>query len=185
LKDFDYARNGAYFVTICTQNRECIFGDVVDGKMVLNDVGKMIHEIWNRIPLFYFGIELGVFIAMPNHIHGIIEIVGAAPCGRPDSIKKIPTRIGQLTARDGQPQGVAPTRNRLSLFDIVHRFKTLTTKKYIDGVKNNFWPPFEKRIWQRNYYEHVIRNDNEYGRICEHIHFNPENWCEDEENPDR
>jgi REP element-mobilizing transposase RayT len=185
LSGYDYSQNGVYFVTMCTQNRECIFGDVFDGKMVLNDAGKMIHDVWNEIPLFYLGIELGAFVVMPNHIHGIIEIVGAAPRGRPIIVKKIFIDIGRRFARDGQPQGVAPTGNQLSLFDIVHRFKTLTTKKYIDGVRNHFWPPFERRIWQRGFHERIIRNDDEYARICEYIHCNPENWQEDEENSDK
>jgi len=79
----------------------------------------------------------------------------------------------------GQPQGVAPTWKRLSLSDVVHRYKTLTTKRYADGVKNNGWQPFNGRLWQRNYYEHIIRNDDEYNRIAEYISNNPKTWKED------
>ena len=76
---------------------------------------------------------------------------------------------------------LAPTRSlkRLSLSDVVHRYKTLTTKRYADGVKNNGWQPFNGRLWQRNYYEHIIRNDDEYNRIAEYISNNPKTWKED------
>ena len=176
LTNYDYAQNGAYFVTICTQNRECLFGEIVDGKMICN--------VWNEIPIFYSGIELGAFVAMPNHIHGIVEIVGAAPCGRPSTAGGRPD-ISQSLKIIGRPNrattGGCPYK-KLALCDVVHRLKSLTTKKYADAVKNNIWPPFKNRIWQRNYYEHIIRNDDEYARICEYIAMNPENWLNDDEN---
>ena len=84
LQDYDYSREGAYFLTICTQNRDCLFGDAVDGEMALNDAGKMIKTVWDEIPQFYCGIETDEFIIMPNHIHGIIVIVGAGPRACPD-----------------------------------------------------------------------------------------------------
>src|SRR5512135_2910342 len=74
LKGYDYSQSGAYFVTICTQNRECLFGDIVDGKMRLNDAGRMIHRTWNDVPIKYPNIEIDEFIVMPNHVHGIIVI---------------------------------------------------------------------------------------------------------------
>ena len=80
----------------------------------------------------------------------------------------------------GQPQGVAPT---LSLPDVVHRLKTLTTKRYSDGVKQHDWPPFPGKLWQRNYYEHIIRNENELNRIREYVVNNPLQWELDRENP--
>src|SRR6056297_3244370 len=85
LKEYDYSRAGAYFVTICTQNRECLFGGIVNGEMVSNDAGRMVQTVWDEIPLHYPGIEIDAFVVMPNHIHGIVVIVGAAPCGRPDN----------------------------------------------------------------------------------------------------
>ena len=77
LKDYDYSTPGAYFVTIFTKNRECLLGDIVNGKMELNNAGKIINDIWNQIPLINEGIYLDTYIIMPNHIHGIIQIVGA------------------------------------------------------------------------------------------------------------
>ncbi|OYT72620.1 MAG: hypothetical protein CFK48_02500 [Armatimonadetes bacterium CP1_7O] len=98
-------------------------------------------------------------------------LVGAGPCTCPDT--------GQPFDM-GQPQGVAPT---MSLGDIVHRFKTMTTKRYADGVKQLGWPPFRGRLWQRNYYEHIIRNEESLQRIREYILTNPLRWHLDRENP--
>ncbi len=100
LKGFDYSQAGAYFVTICVQHRKCLFGDVVDGKMILNDAGKMVQTVWDEIPQKYPGVQTNGFVVMPNHIHGIIGLVGAAPRGRPlDSAQ----RGGAI----GHPQGDA------------------------------------------------------------------------------
>jgi putative transposase len=171
LKEYDYSQSGAYFVTICAHDRECLFGEIVDGKMILNDVGRMVQAIWDDIPSHYAGIDTDAFIIMPNHIHTIIFIVGAAPCGRPDS-------------DNGQARGPAPTENTpLSLADVVHRFKTMTTKRYADGVKQIGWPAFAGRLWQRNYYERVIRNEDELNEIRQYIVDNPAKWDTDEENP--
>lgn len=170
LRGYDYSQAGAYFVTICTQDRQCLFGDVVDDQMRLNDAGRMVRLVWNEMPAFYAGVTPDAFVVMPNHIHGIIVLVGAAPRGRPVS--------GQ--AQDGQAQGPAPT---LTLADVVQRFKTMTTKRYADAVKQSGWFPFPGRLWQRNYYEHVIRNDEELNRIREYITNNPLQWALDRENP--
>ena len=137
LKGYDYSQTGAYFITLCTERRVCLFGDVVGGEMQLNPVGRMVETVWNELPYFYPGIAIDGFVVMPNHIHGIIW-VGAAPCGRPDSANAGQSNTGQ--SNTGQPRGVAPTVSAgdgapLSLPDVVHRFKTLTTKRYVDGVK--------------------------------------------------
>lgn len=170
LKGYDYSQAGAYFVTICAQDRACLFGDVVDGEMRVNGAGWMVESIWNEMPVFYTGVETDEFVVMPNHVHGIVVLVGAAPRGRPVS--------GQ--AQVGQAQGPAPT---MSLADVIHRFKTMTTKRYADGVKTDGWPAFRGRLWQRNYYEHIIRSDVELSRIREYIVNNPLQWALDRENP--
>ena len=122
--------------------------------------------VWNEIPKYYPGIVIDAFQIMPNHIHGIIKIVGAGPCACPNI---------------GQPQGVAPTG--LSLPDVIHRFKTMTTKRYIDGVKHHGWPRFDGKLWQRNYWEHIIRNDDELNRIRQYIINNPAKWEMDRNHP--
>ena len=173
LQRYDYTQEGAYFVTVCLKDRACLFGDISDGKMIFNDAGRMVQAVWDDIPSHYAGIDTDAFIIMPNHIHAIIVIVGATPCGRPNADK-------------GQARGPAPTGNKtLSLADVVHRLKTITTKRYTDGVKQMGWPPFHGRLWQRNYYEHVIRDEDHLNRIRQYIMENPLRWAEDEENPAR
>jgi len=167
LKGYDYTQRGAYFVTICTQNRACLFGDIVDGKMLLNDAGRMVQTVWEAMPVHYMGVVIDAFVVMPNHIHGIVVLVGAAPCGRPPM---------------GQAQGPAPTV-AMSLPDVVHRFKTMTTKQYADGVKQSGWSPFPGQLWERNYYEHIIRGEDSPNRVRRYIADNPAQWELDRENP--
>lgn len=90
LKGYDYARAGSYFLTICVQNRECLFGHIVNGQMVLNDAGMMIRNVWNEIPPHYPGIEIDAFVIMPNHIHGIIGILGTGPRACSDNVGAVP-----------------------------------------------------------------------------------------------
>ena len=84
LQGYDYSQAGMYFITLCTQKRECLFGAIVDGHIQLNDAGRMVQTVWDEIPSHYSGADIDVFIAMPNHIHGIIAIVGAGPRACPD-----------------------------------------------------------------------------------------------------
>jgi REP element-mobilizing transposase RayT len=169
LAGYDYAQAGAYFVTACTQGRVCLFGEVVDGEMRTNEAGAMVKRVWEELPKFYAGVALDVFVVMPNHVHGIIVLVGAAPRACP---------CGGLGT--GQPQGVAPT---ITLPDVVHRFKTLTTRRYVEGVKRGWWPVFERRLWQRGYYEHVIRDEASLDAIRRYVVDNPSRWAYDRENP--
>ena len=183
LQGYDYSQSGAYFVTICTQNRACLFGDIAGGKMKLNDAGRMAESVWNEIPKYYAGIDIDACQIMPNHIHGIVVIVGAGPCACPDTGQ--PRNMGQSRnmgqpRNNGQPRGVAPT---MSLSDVVHRFKTMTTKRYIDGVIQHGWPRFNGKLWQRNYWEHIIRNGNELNRIRQYIINNPVKWESDQNYP--
>jgi len=192
LSEYDYAQEGAYFVTICTRNTSCLFGNIVDEAMVLNDAGKMITSIWDVIPEQYPGIETDEFVVMPNHVHGIIVIadssVGATPRGCPNvGEARHDVQNSEPVREEGQAQGPAPTRNHdhgLSLPDVVHRFKTMTTNKYIHGVKQHGWRPFNGKLWHRNYFERVIRNERELQEIREYITNNPMKWALDRENPD-
>jgi putative transposase len=81
LKGYDYSQAGAYFVTICTQDRACLFGDVVNGEMLLNAAGRMVQTVWDDVPNHYPGVELDAFVVMPNHVHGIVVVAGFAPTG--------------------------------------------------------------------------------------------------------
>jgi putative transposase len=200
LKGYDYRQAGAYFVTICTQDRAFLFGQVVHDEMQLNDAGKMVYDVWNDLPAFYPSVQTDAFIVMPNHIHGIIILVGADPRVCPNADPRVcPAQpsvgVGPRACPDsgpracpgqpqelGQPQEVAPT---LGLPDVVHRFKTMTTKRYADGVKRLGWEPFRGRLWQRNYYEHIIRNEESLDRIREYILTSPMRWVLDRKNPHR
>lgn len=167
LPDFDYSQDGAYFITIVTQNRVCLFGDIIKGIMVSNDAGKMIEGVCKELSEFIRGVELNPYQIMPNHFHATVIInqsrdVGATLCGCP-----------------GQTRRSAPTGNRISLPNVVQRFKSLTTQRYINGVFKNHWQRFEKRLWQRYYYEHIIRNEREYQAIADYIRCNPQNWLTD------
>jgi REP element-mobilizing transposase RayT len=180
LPAYDYAQAGAYFVTVCTQNRECAFGEVVDGEMVLNEPGRMVETVWRELPQHYPGVEVDTLVVMPNHVHGIIMLVGAGP--GPTSLPDVVGAGPRACPDPGQPQGVAPT-GMMSLPDVVHRFKSLTTARYRRGVLQDRWLPFPGRLWQRNYYEHVIRNEEELDAIRQYIADNPLRWAEDRENP--
>ena len=156
LKGYDYTLAGAYFVTFCVQNRESLFGEIIDGQMMLNEAGRMVEAVWQELSVFYPGVDTDAFVVMPNHFHGIIVLTS------------------------GQARGPSPT---ISLPDVVHRFKTMTTKRYTDGVKNQGWTSFPGRLWQRNYYEHIIRDENALHSIRTYIENNPAQWNEDTENP--
>lgn len=158
LHGYDYSDAGWYFITICTANRKCLFGEIIDGRMNLNDSGKMIDEILRTLPEHYDNILMDNYIIMPNHVHAIIII-------------KKPV---------GPAQGPAPTG--LSLSDIIYRFKSLTTKRYIEGANNNNWQPFNKHVWQRSFYDHIIRTDTSLQNIREYITNNPATWDDDENN---
>jgi putative transposase len=200
LKGYDYTQAGAYFVTVVAQDRACRFGKVTDGITDLNDAGRMAQKVWDELPIFYPGVLVDACVVMPNHVHGIIVLVGAAPRGRPgpgSGPGLAPGRPRPPEPERGQARGPAPTimptiitgsvgetgTGGLSLADVVHRFKTLTTKWYTDGVHQLGWSAFRGRLWQRNYFEHVIRDETALERIRRYIDDNPARWAQDEENP--
>ncbi len=156
LPGYDYARVGAYFVTICTQDRVCLFGQIADGAMSVNDAGAMIVRHWEQIPQRFPTVTVDEFVVMPNHIHGVL--VFAAP----------PVEATWPVAPLGR---------------VIGAVKSETTVAYGRRVVANRWPAFRGRLWQRNYYEHVIRGDEALGRIRKYIRDNPLQWAFDRENP--
>ena len=185
LEGYGYSEDGCYFVTICAQSREELFGEIIGGEMVLSEAGRMVERTWNELQEFYHGVETDQFQVMPNHVHGVIVItgnefphktVGTGPRACPDNVHP---GVGQPQGA-GQPQGVVPT---MSLSDIVHRFKSLTTHRYMVNVKDREWKPFDKKLWQRSFYDRVIRGDDDLNRIREYIQNNPLKWALDEYNP--
>ncbi len=178
LKDFDYSLGGGYFLTICTQERENLFGEINNGEMQLNAAGRMVLDVWTGLPNYHTGFEMDEFVVMPNHVHGIIiltEPVGAGLRARPVAKTPPPPRP------TGQPRRVAPT---ITLPDVVHHFKSYTTAQYRKNVAKRNWPPFPGKLWQRNYYEHIIRTEKTANRIRQYIAANPFRWEFDRDNPD-
>ena len=190
LPHYDYSRAGYYFITITAHNRAHLFGEIVGGEMVLNGAGRMIERLWHEIPHDFANIALHEFVVMPNHIHGIIQItkphntVGAESISALDpasthkhTVDQTPMIVHapQRAEIDSVPTGTLKT----NLSAVVQSFKRHTTLQYIHLVKTNQLPPFHKRIWQRNYYEHVIRDDADYVRIAEYIVNNPLTWVND------
>ena len=153
IPGYDYAQDGWYFVTICTHNHNVLLGNVVNGEMVLNEYGQIVSKIWKWLPEQYKYIKLHEWIIMPNHLHGIIEY----------------HNDGRGGAR------TAPTDIKIKpLGRIIGAFKTVSTK-HINKIQNT---PGHK-LWQRNYYEHIIRNEKDLNRIREYIIYNPLKWPED------
>ncbi len=172
LREYDYSRQGAYYVTICTQNRECLFGNIQHNEMVLNHAGEMVCKTWNELSIKCPGIANDEFIVMPNHVHGIIYIVGAPLVGA----LSLESRMGGNDRAGTRP---APT----TLGDVVGIFKSISTHQYAINVNANNWESFPGKLWQRNYYEHIIRNEDELNRIREYILNNPLQWDNYENNP--
>jgi REP element-mobilizing transposase RayT len=160
LQDFDYSQNGAYFVTTVVKHRLHLFGQVINGQMKLNDAGKMVQDVCRKMPIHHPGIEFSPFQIMPNHFHTIILV----------------------RRESGRPQWGAPTEDPVDLIDIVGRFKSLTTNFYIEGTQKYHWLRFDQHLWQRSFYEHVIRNERDFQAISEYIEANPLNWSQDSEN---
>ncbi len=151
--------------------------------MRLNDIGQMVDIWWRKIFDRYDDISADEYVIMPNHIHGIINIVGAIPRNRPVNNVKNETIIHDNSGENMvSPLRISNTYDGLGRY--VSWFKRMSTTEYIRHVKNDNWPVFDKRIWQRNYYEHIIRNDTELNRIRQYIIENPLKWGFDSENPD-
>jgi putative transposase len=185
LKGYDYGKAGAYFVTLCTQDRACLFGNVADDTMRLNDAGRIIEQWWFELNRKLPTAEIDEFVVMPNHFHGIVVI----PVGADRRVG--PGSKGARTAHKGA-HTCAPTRFTFCLSGhtrwctlptVIQWFKTMTTNESIRGVKAASWPSFNGRLWQRNYYEHIIRNEDSLNRIRQYIIDNPARWAFDRENP--
>ena len=166
LQGYDYTQAGAYFVTMVTYHRDCLFGEIKNGKMVLNDLSKIADECWRAIPEHFPSFELGAHTIMPNHAHGIIAITGdgrddmgrGAAMLRPyDNPHKINVKPGSLGA-------------------IIRSYKSAVS--YRINKEHN-----ATSIWQKNYYEHIIRNEREMDNIWRYIESNPAHWGDDIENP--
>ena len=182
LKGYDYSQAGAYFITICTHNRECLFGEIIDGQMHLNEIGKIVESEWLKTAEIRDEVELDAFTVMPNHVHGIIVITGnSSPSepvgahGRAPNVDMMADDLGVAAVRaDGHP----PLRRQpKSIGSIMAGFKSTVTKQ-INEIRQTPGAP----VWQRNYYEHIIRHEKALQRIQRYIIENPQQWVYDQEN---
>jgi putative transposase len=187
VKGYDYSQAGGYYITIVSSSREYLFGEVVESKMVLNRFGQIAKTQWERLPRRFHHIALGEFVVMPNHIHGIIIIVDGRGTAEHfetheyESSRRAPTDDESIRRAHieqfGKPiSGSIPT--------IVRSYKSAVALRVNLSRQTR-----DKPVWQRNYYEHIIRNQDDYERIAGYILDTPlrgaypVNWNQDEENP--
>jgi putative transposase len=176
LKGYDYSQPGVYFVTLVTWGRECLFGEIQSGEMRLSSFGRLAEIEWRRLAIRYERIIEDEFIVMPNHIHGIIWIV------EKDEDENVGARQNHIEMTGNVPlasplPGLRPPL-AASLGAIVGAYKS-TTARLINGMRRSPGTP----VWQRNYHEHIIRNEREWGAIRAYISNNPLNWEQDHEHP--
>ncbi len=166
LPEYDYTQSGAYFVTMVVRDRSCLFGEVANGEVQLNETGILVADTWEWLATQYAYVTLDEYVVMPNHLHGVIAI---------DT-----RRGGSRTAptRETAPTPATMPYNRKPLGRLIGAFKTVMTKQFnlAHGIKGH-------PVWQRNYYERIIRDGNELARIRKYILDNPTQWAFDRENP--
>ena len=207
LREYDYSQDGAYSVTICTDWRKHLFGRVTVGRMELNAVGQAVEQAWQGLPEHYPHVELDVFVVMPDHVHGIVVFVGGevVPGMGLDSVSKLgsatvgsrPEEAGYTPARTqdearreigareeeaglkpARTQDEAPTKvRRHGLSEVVRGFKTYSGRR-VNGLRGT--PGVA--VWQRGYYEHVVRNEEDMNRIRQYFQENPLRWSLKREN---
>ena len=184
LKNYNYSQQGYYFVTICIKDHKCLLGKIIDNKMILNQFGIIVEKFWLEIPNRFENVKLLEYVIMPNHIHGIIHITKNFPVGaiHESPLQQIhelplqlihessPQQIHELTI---QQQKIKQRRNMI-LPKIIGRFK-MQSAKHINLLRKTPGVP----VWQRNYFEHIIRNEKSYFKIAEYILNNPLNWKKD------
>jgi len=182
LKNYDYSQNGAYFVTICCAEKKCFFGKIEEGKMILNEGGKIAEQCWKQIPEHFPQVFVDCFVVMPNHVHGIVVIENGNPetgiVGAQNFVPKTNflTKTNSKRAEDFLPlqtpksqfQKIIPR----SLSSIVRGYKIGVTKWFRANTKIH-------TIWQRNYHEYILRNESSLAEIREYIIHNPQKWKQD------
>jgi REP element-mobilizing transposase RayT len=199
LKGYDYAQAGLYFITICCNRRGnptwLPFGYIKNGQMILNNAGRMVGKWYDELENKFPDIRCHEMVVMPNHFHCIIENIGAVRADLrvcPDNNnERADLHVCPDYNNERADLRVCPDANNANtnpikgehvgspLHRVVQWFKTMTTNEYIRGVKTLGWQPFNGKLWQRNYYEHIIRNEQSYQNISNYIINNPAKWQED------
>jgi len=170
-RGYDYSSPGYYFINASTQHRECFYGEVVRDEMRLNDAGEMVERWWQKLAEKFVQVELDEHVTMPNHFHRIIVIVDH-------------TRAAAMSMRSCDEFNAANLPGKLvTLGEIVQWFKTMTTNEFIRGVKESGRQQFDRKLWQRGYFEHVIRKQKSLNNIRRYIRANPLMWPHDRDNP--
>jgi putative transposase len=175
LPDYDYTFPGAYFITICTYGKQCILSEVKSGEVILTDLGRDIDFRWKVLPEWFKNVSLDAHILMPNHLHGIIILTDELECRGKATANQYPfdpSFSAEVALPKTRPTEHPGARSG-SLPAVIQNFKSTTSRctKHIRGAIP---------LWQRNYYEHVIRNDRSLDEIREYIASNPWNWTKDE-----
>jgi REP element-mobilizing transposase RayT len=162
LRGYDYSQAGAYFVTLCQVTKECIFGDIDNGVMWLNEHGEIVVDCWDEIPQHFPGVQLDAFMVMPNHAHGVLVLPGGQDAGL--------ARARHASPLQGTTSPILGT--------VIGAFKSAATRR-INLLRGTPGEP----VWLRNYFERVIRDEDELNKIREYITYNPSNWAQDKINP--
>ncbi|MBW4488832.1 MAG: transposase [Trichocoleus desertorum ATA4-8-CV12] len=176
LKAYDYTALGAYFITICTHQRECLFGEIINGSTQLNSTGSTIHACWLALPRYFQQLTLDRFVIMPNHLHGILWLGNNT--GRGEAFgQSIPDNRSNLSpnASPLQPCGTQSG----SIGAMIQTFKSVSTRRL-----NQLQGATGKTVWQRNYHDHIIRNETSLQYIRQYIDNNPLSWQQDQLHPD-
>jgi REP element-mobilizing transposase RayT len=182
LPRWDYSSPGYYFVTICTHDRGCLFGEIFNGEMRLNECGRIVHDEWNKTGIQRSNIRLDEFIVMPNHVHGVIRILSThdyhCRSNRRDVARNVSTKTTENTPTHGENDKIktmsAISPKSGSLSEIVRSFKSATTKRINESRKSPGIP-----VWQPRFHDHIIRNVRELSAVRRYILNNPANWEND------
>lgn len=182
LRGYDYAQPGAYFVTLYTQNRDCLLGEVIDGQMALNPFGEMVEADWRDLSNYYPHVRLDAFVVMPNHVHGVIRLTDPIPITAGSGGFVVgagfkPAPRGTCTDTGMSVEMNTGMVKRRGLPEIIRGFKTFSSRR-INQFRNTPGRP----VWQRNYYERIVRNQRKLSNIRQYILNNPQNWAEDADN---
>lgn len=175
LGGYDYSSPGAYFIILCTYQRQCLFGVIINDQMQLNDLGQIVADEWTKTLQIRPDFKLDEWIIMPNHLHGIVLISTSKQPNNKTTV--VGAHSCAPLPNNPVSKGIAYRRPR-SLSSFVAGFKSATTK-HINRMRDASGTP----VWQRNYYEHIIRNEASLQLIRQYIQTNPLSWCDDQLHP--